>query len=77
MAGITLADAEAKLALWMAAEERLAVSQSYSIDVDGSRRELTRADLREVAARISFWDGKVAQLRRRASGRSNTRYIVN
>ncbi len=38
MPAITLADAEAKLALWLAAEESLATSQSYSIDVDGSSR---------------------------------------
>lgn len=77
MAGITLEQAEAKLALWLDAEEKLAVSQSYAIDVDGSRRELTRADLKEVAARIEFWSGKVAALARRAAGRSNTRIIVN
>ncbi len=77
MAGITLAQAEAKLALWMQAEEALAVSQSYSIEVDGSRRELVRADLKEIAQRIEYWNSKVVQFSRRASGRSNSRNVVN
>lgn len=77
MAGITLAQAEAKLSLWMQAEESLAVSQSYSIEVDGSRRELTRADLKEVSSRIEYWNAKVIQFSRRASGRSNSRNVVN
>lgn len=77
MAGmITLAQAEAKLTLWMTAEESLATSQSYEIDVDGSRRQLTRANLKEVAERITFWNGKVRDLTRSASGRSRTRYLV-
>lgn len=77
MAGITLAQAEAKLALWMQAEEALAVSQSYSIEVDGSRRELTRADLAEVGRRITYWNNIVISLSARASGRSRTRNLVN
>lgn len=76
MSGITLAQAEAKLTLWMAAEEALATSQSYEIDVDGSRRQLTRANLKEVAERINFWNSKVRELTRSASGRSRTRYLV-
>lgn len=77
MAGITLAQAEAKLALWMEAEERVAGGQSYAIDVDGSRRELRRADLAEIAKRIEYWNGKVAAYSRRARGASSTRNIVN
>lgn len=77
MAGITLADAEAKLALWMAAEEKVAAGQSYTIEVDGSRRELQRADLGMIGKRIEYWNGLVARLSRRAAGRSNTRYVVN
>lgn len=77
MAGITLAQAEAKLALWMQAEESLAVSQSYEIEVEGNRRTLTRANLSEIAKRITYWNGIVISLSGRASGRSRSRNLVN
>ncbi len=77
MPAITLADAEAKLALWLAAEESLATSQSYTIDVDGSSRTLTRADLKEVGNRITYWNNWILRLNRTASGRSTSRYIRN
>lgn len=77
MAGITLADAEAKLTLWLAAEEVLATSQSYTISTDGSSRTLTRADLAEIAKRIDYWNSKVQQLTRSAAGRGRSRYLVN
>lgn len=77
MAGITLAQAEAKLAVWMAAEESLATSQSYEIEVEGNRRQLTRADLGEVGRRITYWNNKVQALSAAASGVSRSRTIVN
>ncbi len=77
MAGITLAQAEAKLALWMAAEDALATSQSYEIDVEGNRRQLTRADLKTVSAMIDKWNARVIALSGRSSGRSRTRNLVN
>lgn len=77
MAGITLLQAEAKLAVWMAAEETLATSQSYEIEVEGNRRQLTRADLKEVANRVAYWNKLVTQLTARATGASRSRYMVN
>lgn len=77
MVGITLAQAQAKLDLWLAAEEALATSQSYVIEVEGNRRELRRADLREVGERIRYWNNKVVALTASASGGSRSRYIVN
>lgn len=74
---ITLAQAEAKLTLWMAAEEKVASGQSYIIEVDGSRRELRRADLAEIRKTIDYWNDKAVALGRRASGRSRVRYIAN
>jgi hypothetical protein len=56
MAGIDLTTAEAKLALWLAAEEKLTLGQSVSVDVDGNRQDLTRADLDAVGQRIAYWD---------------------
>jgi Family of unknown function (DUF6148) len=77
MAGITLAQAEAKLAAWMLAEETLATSQSYTITTDGSSRTLTRADLGEVGKRITYWNNKVISLSNASAGRSRSRYLVN
>lgn len=72
MPSITLAQAEAKLAVWMDAEETLATSQSYEI----GDRKLTRADLAEVGKRIEYWNNKVKVLSAVASGRNRTVYVV-
>lgn len=77
MAGITLAIAEAKLALWLAAEDAIAGAQSYEIEVEGNRRKLTRADLGTVSTMIDKWNARVIALGGRASGRSRSRSIVN
>lgn len=69
MAGITLADAEAQLALWLAASEAIATGQSYSI----KDRSLTRANLADVMEQIKFWDSQVKTLSRT---RGRTRYVV-
>jgi len=55
MAGITLAQAEAKLATWLDAEDKVAAGQAYSI----GGRSLTRADLKNIADRVEYWDNKV------------------
>ena len=64
MAGITLAQAEAKLTTWMAALDKIAAGQSYSISSGGSSRTLTRANLDEVQRQIDYWDAKVKSLTR-------------
>ncbi len=58
MAGITLAQAEAQLALYVAAEAKILAGQSYRI----GDRELTRADLADVQAGIATWDARCRQL---------------
>jgi len=58
MAGITLAQAEAQLALWIAADTAVATGQSYSV----GGRQLTRADAREIRETIIFWDSQVRRL---------------
>lgn len=70
---LDLATAQAKLDLWLAAEETLAVSQSYTFDSGGSRRQVTRADLPEVAKRIDYWQAKVTQL---TPGTTRVRHAV-
>ena len=52
MAGITLAQAEAKLATWLDAEEKLTLGQAVSLE----GRSLTRADLAQVGQRVAYWD---------------------
>ena len=64
MAGITLAQAEDKLTTWMAALDKIAAGQSYSISSGGSSRTLTRANLDEVQRQIDYWDAKVKSLTR-------------
>jgi hypothetical protein len=63
MAGITQAQAEAQLALWLAADTAVASGQSYSI----AGRSLTRSDAKTIRDNITFWDTKVQQL---SSGRT-------
>lgn len=58
MAGITVAEAEAKLALWMEADDKVASGQSYSI----GGRSLSRADAKMIQENIKFWDRKVKEL---------------
>lgn len=58
MAGITLAQAEAQLAVWIDASTKVASGQAYSM---GSR-SLTRADAKEIRENIDYWDAKVRQL---------------
>lgn len=72
MAGITLAQAEANLALWLAANAAVATSQSYSI----KDRSLTRADAGEIRQQIDYWQGWVMKLTAQSTGRRRTRYVV-
>jgi hypothetical protein len=71
MAGITLAQAEAQLTLWLAANEAVASGQSYSI----KDRSLSRTDASEIREQITYWDAWVRRLSRSSRGR--TRYVVN
>lgn len=58
MSGIDLTTAEAKLATWLAAEEKIADNQSYQV----AGRTYTRADLADVQKQIDYWDRKVQRL---------------
>jgi hypothetical protein len=72
MPAITLAQAEAQLALWLAADAAVATGQAYTI---GSR-SLTRADAREITAKLEYWEGKVNKLSGGRSGGPRVRYGV-
>lgn len=69
MAGITLAQAESKLALYLAAEEKILAGQK--VEIDG--QALTRANLESVQAGIDRWDSKVKELSARAGGTARSR----
>jgi hypothetical protein len=65
MATWTLEEAKQHLKAWMAAELAVSTGQRYRI----GQRELTRADLSEIAKRIQFWSNEVARLEKgRGSG---------
>lgn len=55
MAGITLAQAEAKLTEYLDAESAVLAGQAYSI----AGHSVTRANLAEIRAGISYWESKV------------------
>lgn len=77
MAGLTLANAEAQLALWLAASAAVATGQEYEIDTGNGRRRLKRADAAEIRQQIVFWNGQIATLTSAAAGgRTRTRYVV-
>lgn len=71
MAGITLAQAQAHLDAWMAADLAVAQGQSYTI---GSRT-LTRAQAKEISENIMRWQRWV-QLLSRGLGGIRVRYAV-
>lgn len=60
MAGITLAQAEAQLAVWLAADAAVASNQSYRIN----ERQFTKADAEQIRENLKFWDAKVQELTR-------------
>jgi hypothetical protein len=66
---LTLEDAQQYLQLWLDAEAAVATGQSYKI---GSR-SLTRVDLAQIAARISYWRNEVDALE--AGGRRGARVM--
>lgn len=77
MAGITLAQAEAQLVSWIAANTAVSGGQEYEIEDGGMRRRLKRTDTAQILEQIKFWDAKVKELTpASAGGRRRTRYVV-
>lgn len=64
MAGITLAQAQARLDQYLAAEEAVLTGQSYEI----GGRKLTRADLADIQKGIEIWNARTETLTSKASG---------
>jgi hypothetical protein len=62
MAGITLAQAQEQLALYLAAEAAVLTGQSYRIQTPQGERELRRANLAEIQEGIKTWNDRCATL---------------
>ena len=58
MGTITLAQAQAKLDKWLAADDAVATGQSYMIDGIA----FTRANAKMIRDNIDYWNNKVAEL---------------
>lgn len=69
--GITLEQAQAQLAAYLAAETKVLAGQSYVI----AGRELRRADLKEIQTGISTWNARVIELGQSQSGRRRSRTV--
>lgn len=76
MAGMTIEIAQAHYDAWLAADLALATSQSYRISVNGSERQLARADAAEVRLNLEYWLGQVKLLTSAGTRRARTRYVV-
>ncbi len=72
MAGLTLAQAEAKLAEYLAAETKVLKGQSVSIDGE----TLTRANLDSIQRGIDAWDKRVKNLSSAAECRGRARTVA-
>lgn len=72
MSGITLAQAQAQLAAYLAAETAVLGGQAYEIN----GRRLTRADLQAIQTGIDSWNRRCIQLGGKAEGRTRGRTIV-
>lgn len=72
MAGLTLAQAQAQLTAYLAAETAVLSGQRYEI----AGRTLQRANLAEIQAGIETWNQRVATLARQSNGRSRARTVI-
>lgn len=72
MAGITLAQAEARLQEYLDAEAAVLGNQAYEIH----GRRMTRANLAEIQQGITTWDARAKELGSKAEGRGRSRTVV-
>lgn len=72
MAGLTLAQAEAQLAAYLAAETKVLTGQR--VEIDG--QSLTRANLEQIQTGIDAWNKRVQELSARAGGTGRSRTVA-
>lgn len=70
--GLTLEDAQNKYKGWLKAEEALMCAQSYVVE----GRTLTKANLKEVAERLKYWEEKCNKLGNGKSGNICVKRVV-
>lgn len=70
MAGITLAQAEAKLAYWLGIEDQLGPNAEVTIDGTTYKRH----QLKDIAAQVALWEARVQRLSR--TGGARVRQVV-
>jgi hypothetical protein len=70
MAGLTLAQAQARLNDWLEADAAVARNQAYSIN----NRSMTRADAEQIRENIDYWQAKVNELTASTGGGRRVRY---
>lgn len=70
MAGLTLAQCEAELAIWMAADQAVAAGQQWQ----HQGRTYTKVDAGEIRRNINYWDAKCQRLDRQGP---RVRGVVN
>lgn len=72
MAGITLAQAQAQLDAYLAAETAVLSGQAYEI----AGRKMTRADLAAIQIGIKTWDARVKELDAKTNSGGRVRNLV-
>lgn len=72
MPAITLETAQAKLAAYLAAEEKVLTGQSATLP---NGNQLTLADLSKIQAGVKLWEGRVDVLLNSAAGRGRCRTV--
>lgn len=77
MSAITLEQAQAQLAAWLSASSATASGKSYTIQVEGNSRTLTRNDADEILKMINYWRAEVTRLTPAAARRPRSRYVRN
>lgn len=72
MPGVILAQAQAHLDAWLAADLAVAGGQSYTLN----GRTLTRADARLIKSNIEYWESRVRRLETNTDGGITVRGAV-
>ncbi len=67
----TVDECRERLAIWLEAETKIAINQSYSLE----NRRFDRANLAQVRDQIKFWRSELALAEMRENGRSRRRVI--
>ena len=62
MAGLTAAQAQEQLDIWLAASTAVAAGQEYSYSSGTTQRSLKKSDAEEIRNNVIFWNDMVINL---------------